>query len=366
MVKRKSDGKVILVSRQKVRVHEGLYVQPLCSQTNSTEIESALDEKDFQVEPIGLKTKKVENGSIERPEIDNNMVQSVKSLQNHKQKLVGTSQGKMTEIEESAMYGNKNECNEGIYTDSICISDADKMVLEVEESVRKGFTMKDALLKAIRKTSQVLSKGDLSRGKNKKATGDVTTENIIESKRKRQKLVNFERIKQNKDYTHKGMVKNLCEATDKYEAALAMQPEAISPLIPSSIRGETESSKRGEKISAKAGTQLSSKRKGKRKMIAKVGDLIYVMPEIFDDETGSYSKIHPERVFGTVNTINAKGIANVTWVEDGSSNDCKLRDLFVAKPKRTVHTVIDGIIALLVKGKPLKKKKRYWIPEGLL
>ncbi len=58
MIKRKSDGKVILVSRQKVRVHEGLYINPLSTQTNSTEIESALDEKESQEEPIGLKNKK--------------------------------------------------------------------------------------------------------------------------------------------------------------------------------------------------------------------------------------------------------------------------------------------------------------------
>jgi hypothetical protein len=153
------------------------------------------------------------------------------------------------------------------------------------------------------------------------------------------------------------------KATDKYEAALAMQPEAIRPLPPSFKRGEEESSKRGEKELSKMGKTRSStkntkayrKRIGKGKMVAKVGDLlIYVMPEIFDDESGSYSKLHPKRVFGTVNSIDAKGIANITWVEDGSSNQYKLRDLFVAKPKRTVRTVVAGIIALLVKGKPIK------------
>ncbi len=50
-----------------------------------------------------------------RPETDNNMVQSVKSLQNHKQKLVGTSKGEMTAIEESAMFGNVDQFHEGVY-----------------------------------------------------------------------------------------------------------------------------------------------------------------------------------------------------------------------------------------------------------
>ncbi len=61
-------------------------------------------------------------------------------------------------------------------------------------------------------------------------------------------------------------------------------------------------------------------------------------------------------MFGTVNSITPKGIANVTWVEDGSINYCKLRDLTVVKSKRNVKSILAGIIALLVKGKPIKKK----------
>ncbi len=45
-VKREIDGKVILVSRQKVRVHEGMYLQqPLATPTKATEIEAGLVEK---------------------------------------------------------------------------------------------------------------------------------------------------------------------------------------------------------------------------------------------------------------------------------------------------------------------------------
>jgi hypothetical protein len=236
-------------------------VLPLCSQTNSTEIEAVLEEKESQEEPIGLKIDKMQNGSSDRPETDNNMVQSVKSLQNHKQKLVGTSRGRMTDIEESAMYGNSNQCNEGIYTDSICISDADKVSVEVEEMVRKGFSMKDALLKAIRKS--IVSNGELARGKNKKATGDVTTENILESKRKRQRVVNFNRIKQNSARSDE-QLENLMKATDKYEAALAMQPEAIRPLPHRLKKGRQNRQKGGRKLHLKWIRIYIRKRKGKR------------------------------------------------------------------------------------------------------
>jgi len=142
---------------------------------------------------------------------------------------------------------------------------------------------------------------------------------------------------------------------------------------PSSKSGESEilltnqnveksfsSSKSGEKENPPTNQNAKKSffrgdRKGKGKLVAKVGDLISVRPEIFDGPDGAYSSQFPGLVFGTVNSINSKGIANVTWVEDGSSNDCKLRDLTVVKTKRTVKAVVAGIIAFLTKGKPLKK-----------
>ncbi len=69
------------------------------------------------------------------------------------------------------------------------------------------------------------------------------------------------------------------------------------------------------------------------KAIAKVGDLVSVPSELFDDSPGSYSKIHPGKCFGTVSSITKKGIAKIIWVEDGSCHDCKLRDLTVEKRK---------------------------------
>ncbi len=97
--------------------------------------------------------------------------------------------------------------------------------------------------------------------------------------------------------------------------------------------------------------------KGKGKQVAKVGDLISVRPEIFDGPDGAYSSQFPELVLGTVNSISPKGIANITWVDDGSANDCKLRNLTVVKPKRTVKAVVARVKAFLTKGKPLKKLK---------
>jgi hypothetical protein len=65
------------------------------------------------------------------------------------------------------------------------------MALEIEEVMKKEGTRKEALLRALRNTSKVIPKGGLSRGKNKASTGDVTDENIVESKRKRHRVENF-------------------------------------------------------------------------------------------------------------------------------------------------------------------------------
>jgi hypothetical protein len=99
--------------------------------------------------------------------------------------------------------------------------------------------------------------------------------------------------------------------------------------------------------------------KGKHKLVAKVGDLVSVPPEIFDDEPGSYSSTHPERCYGTVSSIDKKGIAKVLWVQDGSSNDCKLRDLTVVKRKFATET----IVAMLIEGNKVAfapKDKNDW------
>jgi hypothetical protein len=185
-----------MVSRQKVRVHESIYVLPLSTQQTSAEIQSvfktlaSIENADAPIDSMDF----IDEGLELRPETDNNMVLSVKSLRNHKQKMIENSGGKMLDIEESAMYGNVDQLHEGIYIDSVIVSDANKLALEIEEAVNHGSTMRDALLKAIRKGSSTIQKDGLARGKNKKATGDVTSENIMDSKRKRHKVVRFDRI----------------------------------------------------------------------------------------------------------------------------------------------------------------------------
>ena len=81
------------------------------------------------------------------------------------------------------------------------------------------------------------------------------------------------------------------------------------------------------------------------------GDLVSIPSKLFDgDVPGSYSDSHPENVFGTVTSISSNGIANVIWIEDGSSDNCKLRDLTVERMKFTSDDAVAAIVALLIEG----------------
>ncbi len=54
-------------------------------------------------------TKIVNDDEAPRPEVDNNMVASIKSLREHKLQLPGRHTRDMTKLEESAMYGNGHQ-----------------------------------------------------------------------------------------------------------------------------------------------------------------------------------------------------------------------------------------------------------------
>ncbi len=71
--------------------------------------------------------------------------------------------------------------------------------------------------------------------------------------------------------------------------------------------------------------------------MAKVGDLVSAPATLFDDEPGSFSGKYPERWFGAVETVSAKGLARVRWVEDNTVNECRVRDLTVEKRKVDVN-----------------------------
>jgi hypothetical protein len=70
-----------------------------------------------------------------------------------------------------------------------------------------------------------------------------------------------------------------------------------------------------EPLPSKSGERQTLLNKGKGKLVAKVGDLISVSPEIFVEDDGAYSRENPGLVFGQVNSISREGIADISWVD---------------------------------------------------
>ena len=427
LVLRRSDGKVISVSRQKVRVYESAYIGPLNARMMANRIEAEF-ETDVSDDSDDNATKP--DGEVV---FEGETVQSIKALRDHKLKLPGRNHKQGTDIEESARFGNVEAFKEGLYFDDVLSTPVEELAARMEENSRNGLTLKESLIKAVKETTKGIQRLALRKGKKSKDAAGISKDNIVSCKRKDKagKRVSFkdtpdiDMAQDGSESVHDQMMEDLINANDKYEAAIAMQPEANPKYISSSFDADDDDIsdktifedggatkrrsilkshpnilKRHDKIadnysessgassdtifqdegtiggrsdgkvlskgnydsekmldnfsdhnnslkgSSSKRARRDSKAIGKHKMVAKVGDLISVSPKLFDSTPGSYSGLHPERCLGTVSSISKKGIAKVIWIEDGSSHDCKLRDLTVEKRKFTSTS----IVAMLIEG----------------
>ncbi len=101
LVLRKSDGKVISVSRQKVWVYESAYIGPLNQRMIANTIVSEFNADDMRSDNVTF-----EEAADTSRVFDGPTVQSIKSLRDHKLKLPGRNFKDGTDIEESARFGN--------------------------------------------------------------------------------------------------------------------------------------------------------------------------------------------------------------------------------------------------------------------
>jgi hypothetical protein len=160
-------------------------------------------------------------------------------------------------------------------------------------------------------SSRVVEPKQLKVGKKNK--NQIDQANIILGKRKM------------RDLKEDLMVKNLVNAEDKWEAAIAMQPEAAYP--------ENKSVEKEASPIARPKKKVKEKH-ARAKFGLKPGDAISVAPQLFDGkEPGSFSKNNPDRQYGTVKRVWAgRRLAQIEWI-DGSKNLVKYEDLKVEKIK---------------------------------
>ena len=149
LVLRKSDGKVIMVSRQKVRVYESAYTGPLNERMIANTIESEFNANDVTSDNVT-----VDEVSDTSKVFDGKTVQSIKSLRDHKLKLPGRNFKDGSDIEESARFGNVETFREGIYFDDVLSTPISELAGRLEENARNGLTLKEALIKSIKETTK--------------------------------------------------------------------------------------------------------------------------------------------------------------------------------------------------------------------
>ncbi len=165
IIKRKSDGKLLNVSDKEVRVYESMYT---VSMNVDIDPRLAPNKSDTEFKDDAVNVSDQANPNL-KPELDKNMVASIKYLREHKLELPGRSQGDMTEIEKSAIYGNGQFQNEGLYLDQVVQSDVDQLASIIAETTMRGTSLKESILKAIRQLRPQKEEGELVRGKSRRS-----------------------------------------------------------------------------------------------------------------------------------------------------------------------------------------------------
>jgi hypothetical protein len=197
-VKRKSDGKVLNIARQKVRVHESMYTVPLANRVDEDAINNHHSRLAAELNTLGTETTESDVSPAEpaddvRAETNNNHVWAAKFLRNHKQNFIGQMEGPTLTIEESAMHGNADQTDEGIYIDTVVNSEVDQLASKIKENAGNGMSLKDSLIKAIRETKQVVQRGGLAIGKNssmkRKKAIRTNLSNVLKRYRKLREVV---------------------------------------------------------------------------------------------------------------------------------------------------------------------------------
>ncbi len=95
--------------------------------------------------------------------------------------------------------------------------------------------MKESLIKAVRETTRGIQKLALRKGKKSKGAAEISKDNIVAGKRDAGKRVSFQDAPDNALATDDQMIDDIINANDKFEAAIALQPEANPNHLSSSL-----------------------------------------------------------------------------------------------------------------------------------
>ena len=290
LVRRKSDMKIMNVSRKKIRVFEKAYLCELDQRAqHHGEVNPDLEEVgEFEVnttDEIVEDAGKWESSGGEdftpglRPELNKNMVQSIKSLREHSFEQL---QPKVTTAIEESAIRMSDLGGEGVYVDETLSKNSVDQLTELLSQAKgaaqgiEKMNMRETILKKLESLTEEMNggvkKGQLKVGKKKKSKGTISTDNIISGKRK-------------------------VETSNPEET------------------GHKHKLMRGDRVS--------------------------IPSTAFDgDDPGSYSSSHPDRCFGHVLKRENKFLVTVKWEEGGKGDLVRMKDLKLESRKANVSALI--------------------------
>ena len=338
LVRRLSDGKVLSVARQKVRVYESAYIEPLDTRCD---IERATCDMRTTVEEIANHGHVNESAHADpqtvghKPELDKNMVQSIKSLREHGFSIGGTTTRAPTEIEKSAQFGNVSQGGEGVYASDLQAHEIDGLLRQIEDATtaaKKAGVEQSIQQKVISKLrdaadsfNPAVNKGRLKIGKAAAKSG-IDTRNIVDKKRKHDEagVDNADEVAHMESSSSAGDVEVGSSGVD-------------TPVIHDGSQMHEKKSKSKKKKGAKGGSA---------RMI-KEGDLVSCASTEFDgNEPGSWSDGKAARAYGIVTYISKEGRVMVHWHEDDSKYEVRMkalrREVAKATESRLVILLMEG------------------------
>ena len=312
LVIRKSDMKLISVSKKKLVVYESCYTAPLSFSSDRLRlaIEQRLVEPTSK-DPPNLAGHEEQRTVSEKPR----QVQSIKSMREHITPRPNTTASSAmrppTQLDESAATQFPS-LGEGVVVPEHASYDEDlatgiNALKQKAETIISDPGIRARVLKSIKSledaATNVVPRGLLKQGK--KVDGNINVSNILKEKRNRNSL---------KD-----------ELKDEGPPKKKIKEKVERP-------------------------RFGLKR----------GDAVSVAPEIFDGKkAGSFSKDNPERQFGTIVRVwPGKKLAQVEWI-DGSRNLCRFDQLRIEKLK-----VDASFMVTLMMVNALKKSKDPMDKEG--
>jgi hypothetical protein len=315
LVMRKSDMKVISVSRKKVHVYEGSYIQQSAADIVNGGLQEIVGDGPFQkldasnenflAKNLAKKLAKNNDGKLEA-------VTSIKSLRGHvlNDQLVNPQVKPTANIQKSAMKSDPNQ-GEGVHVPEHVRIDMDSFLKDLDrlkaEALKKTSEegLRSKIIKSIQEVRKAvvnneITEGHLKIGKKQKKSG-IISENILTGKRKR-KSVSF---------------------VD--QASVAEVPSANE--LPASVHDD-ELPDRGL-LTGKAVKKLIP------------GDVVSCESVRFDGSIpGSFSNGNPERIHGRVVSKEKNGTYKVKWDDDDDVVLSHWTHLVLEIPKVSVETVL--------------------------